>query len=215
LDNNVSMERLFNLVFPPECIFCGRGGYSFCLSCLFSCSVITHPVCIVCKKKAIDGFTHPWCLGEGVPTHLFSCLIHVGKIVECFKRSKSGFKEFASLKDMAKYGAIYSWKTGLYYPYDFIMVSIPLTKKKKKERGFNQVDFVCDQLKKTYGLRKQNSILTRDENGFISNLELVKGKCVLLVDDYMVSGDTLLGASKALYAAGASEVKCFTLSMVL
>jgi len=168
----------------------------------------------VCKDPAIDGLTHPWCLDVGIPTHLFSCLYHNGKVVKCFKRSKYGLKEFASLKEMAKYGVIYSWKTGLYYSYDYVMVPVSPSKKRLKERGFNQVGFICDELKKSYGLRNVNSILIRDENGFHikGNLAGVK---VLLVDDFLVTGKTLFDASKALYGAGVTEVKCFTLSMVL
>lgn len=208
------IEQVFDVLIPPECIFCRSVGSTFCLRCLRSCSVITYPVCVVCKRPAIDGLTHPWCLRENVPSHLFSCLIHGGKVAECFKRSKGGFKEFSSLKEMAKYGVIYSWKTGLYYSYDYVMIPIPLDKKTRKARGFNQVKFICDEMKKSYGLRYENSILIRDDIGFKVERDL-KGMKVLLVDDYLVSGRTLLDACRVLYAAGVVDVKCFTLSMVL
>jgi len=140
--------------------------------------------------------------------------------------------EFASLKRLADAGTTFASKTGLWYD-DFVIVSIPLSKRKEKDRGFNQVDHISKLLSEKMYLKIQNSILTRvkdtssqhgfgrkkrSENmkdAFKVNKKLVKDKKIVLVDDICTTGATFLSATKALYEVGAKEVRCFSLSRVI
>lgn len=225
------MENLFNTVFPPKCIFCGREGKSFCRVCLNTCNLFTQGVCIVCQKKSIDGLTHPSCNKDKAPSMLFGAYVYEGKAKECIKRSKYNSMEFDSLKDLSKEAVRYFWKIGYYFP-EYIVVSIPLSKRKYRQRGFNQADIISKELAKTFALKQENSILTRvkytkAQSGYgrkkrMENLKdafsassEAKNKKIILVDDVCTTSSTLLEASKALYNAGAEDVKCFTVARAI
>jgi len=113
---------------------------------------------------------------------------------------------------------------------DFTVVPIPVSKKREKTRGFNQVKIISEEIAKKFNLKIENSILARKketdvqhkhgreerfknlEEAFTANPKKVSGKKIVLVDDILTSGATFLEASKTLYKAGAKEVKCFALS---
>lgn len=225
------MENLFNTIFPPKCIFCGREGKSFCNVCLSVCKPLTHGVCIVCQENSVDGLTHPSCNNGSVPSMLFSAFVYKGKVKECIKRSKYNSMEFDSLKDLSLEAVRYFWKIGFYFP-EYVVVSIPLSRKKYRQRGFNQVDIISKKLAKRFVLKQDNSLLTRVKHtkaqagygkvkretnikGAFSASSKVEGKKIILVDDVCATGSTLLEASKALYNAGAEDVICFTVARAL
>ena len=225
------MEKLFNTVFPPKCIFCGWEGRSFCRICLNTCSLLTGGVCIVCQEKSIDGLTHPSCSKGGAPSMLFSAFVYEGKVKECIRRSKYNSMEFDSLKDLSKRAVKYFWKIGFYFP-EYIVVPIPLSRKQYRKRGFNQANIIAKELKKKFVLKQENSILirvkyTQAQSGYgkrkrrvnlkdaFSASSKAQNKKIMLVDDVCTTGTTLLEASKALYNAGAEDVKCFTIARAL
>lgn len=222
------MENLFNTIFPPKCIFCGREGRSFCRVCLNTCLLFTGGVCIVCQEESIDGLTHPSCNKNKAPSMLFSAYVYKDKVKECIKRSKYNSMEFDALKDLSKRAVRYFWKVGYYFP-GYVVVSIPLSRKKYRQRGFNQVDIISKELTKGFALKQDNSVLnrvkyTKAQTGYGRKMRMenlkdafsasskVKGKKIMLVDDVCTTGSTLLEASKALYNAGAEDVKCFTVA---
>lgn len=162
---------------------------------------------------------------------LFSAFVYEGKVKECIKRSKYHSMEFDSLKDLSKRAVKYFWKIGFYFP-EYTVVSVPLSRKRYKQRGFNQVDIISKELAKKFALKQENSILTRVKHtqaqsgygrrkrmqnlkGAFSASSKAKGKKIMLVDDVCATGSTLLEASKALYNAGAQDVKCFTIARAL
>ena len=109
------------------------------------------------------------------------------------------------------------------------MVSVPLHAKKEKYRGFNQTHILCGKISEKTGLvfqkegleRKRETIaqseLTPEERK--ENLKdafqatgIFSGKRILLVDDIFTTGTTCNECAKALYRAGAREVRVFCLA---
>lgn len=108
---------------------------------------------------------------------------------------------------------------------DYILVPIPLAKKRMKWRGFNQAEEIAKHLAKFLNLPLLNNVLVkikstppqvelsekeRKENlkgaFFCQHSELIKGKKVLLVDDIYTTGATMEEAGKTLKEAGAKEI---------
>lgn len=114
-----------------------------------------------------------------------------------------------------------------------ILIPIPLSKERRRERGFNQNELVAEQIilqnklrNKVAGLSKnfnllekvrhtvpQSSIKNRRKrmenlNGcfFVPQPEMVRGKNIILVDDVVTTGSTLREARAALLSAGARHV---------
>ncbi len=110
--------------------------------------------------------------------------------------------------------------------FDFVLVSIPLHKKKLKQRGFNQAEEIAKELSENLKLPVFNNILIKTKQT-PAQVELEKGerekniknvflcqepesminKKILLVDDIFTTGSTMEECARILKDAGAKEVR--------
>jgi ComF family protein len=108
------------------------------------------------------------------------------------------------------------------------VVAVPTSKPRLKQRGFDQAVIIAKEVARTLHLsmlsgalkRRRKDVpqvsLTRKER--LTNLQGafratgVFGRSVLLVDDVVTTGGTILAASAALEQAGARRVVAFTLA---
>ncbi|MBU1133277.1 hypothetical protein KKG08_03350, partial [Patescibacteria group bacterium] len=150
---------------------------------------------------------------------------------DCIRKSKYSQKEFMTLKRLSFDGVNIAYEWGLDCE-GYILVPVPISKNREKQRGFNQVDVIARSFSLKFKLKIDNSILIRVKdtktqhalsrrgrfNNVRGSFEVEKdlsGKKILLLDDICTTGATFLESSKALYGAGASEVRCFALSKKL
>lgn len=224
------MEKLVDLIFPRQCVFCGKHFRMICEACLQKCRVNFDENCIACDLPSPNGNTHKICFKELLPTNLFCCFEYIGYVEKCIKMSKYGFKEFAVLKELTEEGVKIALSINQASEYEnFVVVPIPLNKKRMRSRGFNQSEIIGKTLSKGFGLKMNAKLLKRVKNTVtqigMSRVERAKnvngafvadgftsGLNVLLVDDVCTTGATLIEASRALYKAGAFEVRCFVLA---
>lgn len=113
-----------------------------------------------------------------------------------------------------------------------VVVPVPLHKKRLRERGYNQSLLLARALAEVWQLSVREDVLVRTVNtrhqvrlskhermhnvaGAFAVPERARaelaGKRVLLVDDVMTTGSTLLACAKALHLAGAAQVQSVTL----
>ena len=223
------MENLINTIFPPKCLFCNEVGDIFCENCISNCNILPTQFCVVCDKPSEDGFTHQKCFRTGGEASRLICIYeYEGMVRDCIRKSKYSRKEFMALKRLSFEGVTIAFEWGLDFS-GFTIVPIPVSKKKEKSRGFNQVDVISRAFSIRFGLKIDNSILsrikdTKAQHGFGRQQRFlnVKGsfkvnknlseRKILLLDDICTTGATFLEASKVLYKANASEVWSFGLS---
>lgn len=106
--------------------------------------------------------------------------------------------------------------------HDYIMVAIPSSALKKEARGFNHVDLLFRDtgltlidvlLKETSTEQKTKSFHQRGEITFsLNNPGLISGQKVLIIDDIVTSGSSMIRAAELL-TAHAAEVTGFTISI--
>ncbi len=111
-----------------------------------------------------------------------------------------------------------------------MIVPVPLHKKRRRKRGFNQVRILAESLNRYFGTPVIDAIersrdtkaqfdLPRGERfknvyrAFkVFDQNAVKDKRILLIDDIYTTGATIIECSKALKSAGAKRVEILTLS---
>ena len=199
------MNNLLNLLFPEKCLFCGFTGSIFCPNCLSLCPRLKESKFYVGDLPVV------------------SCFSYEGIVRKCIKLSKFSSKQFLALKRLTGYGLSLSdsFSSG-------IVVPIPLSKKRLRERGFNQAEIIAKLFSQKYKLPIDAKILVRSKitshqyglsksqrhKNLCGAFEVrgkVSGMNIILIDDICTTGSTLLEAAKVFKAAGASDVAAFTL----
>ncbi|MFZ2522384.1 MAG: phosphoribosyltransferase family protein [Minisyncoccia bacterium] len=115
----------------------------------------------------------------------------------------------------------------------FVLIPIPITNAKRSERGYNQSEYVCRSIiendpehillyapqwfSKVKDTPSQSHSETKEErmknlsDSFEANPQ-VENKYVILIDDVVTTGSTLLEARKELLSKGAHDVLAFTIA---
>lgn len=114
-----------------------------------------------------------------------------------------------------------------------LILPIPLHRRRRQARGFNQSEILARPLSKISGVHFEGGVLartrdTRSQTGLtrrqrrlnlsraflVRKPHLVRGKTCLIIDDVMTTGATLNEAASALKACGAKKVMALTLARV-
>ena len=113
-----------------------------------------------------------------------------------------------------------------------LIVPVPLSKRRKIERGFNQAEVIADALARGTGIKVDANSLCRSQHSPIHRIgmdrkardlsvkdafkvarpKLVDNQSVLIVDDVFTTGATVSYCAKALKNSGARSVNVLTLA---
>lgn len=114
---------------------------------------------------------------------------------------------------------------------DPLLIPVPLSARRRSERGFNQAEVIAVGISKECGAKVDNNSLVRVahthshraamdrkareisvKNAFdVKRKNLIRGKDILLIDDVMTSGATASACAYSLKKAGAASVNVMTL----
>ena len=116
-----------------------------------------------------------------------------------------------------------------------LIMPVPLSAKRRAERGFNQAEYIADHVARKLGKPVDAHSLSRKvhtpmhrasmdkkarelsvKNAFaVIRPKLIEGRSIILVDDIFTSGATASNCAKALKKKGAVTVNVFTLARTL
>jgi ComF family protein len=204
-------EFLLDLIFPKFCLGCKKEGSFLCEDCFSTLEISTSHQKF--KGKNLADLYFP----VNYENFLVKKLIQNFKYPPLIKELK---KELAFL--IISHFLLLDKKPDF---SDFILVPIPLSKKKLKRRGFNQAEeiakelaeflkipLISDCLIKTKETKDQVELSEKERKEnvkgafFIKNKEKIVGKNVLLVDDVFTTGATIEEAARVLKEAGAKKI---------
>ncbi len=215
------LDTILNIIFPVNCISCGKKDSDLCLKCLsdspsaeresanwiFPLFDYRHPPI----KKSI------WLLkykGKKRLASVFAEIIY-DKILE----------ELSELSVMSNFR-------------EPILIPIPLSKKRYRERSYNQAELICKKLIEINNLRhgvdwklekdilikiketehqanikeRRDRLKNLSDSFAVKNPELIKNKNIILIDDVLTTGATLTEAKKILKQNGARKIIAFTVA---
>jgi len=214
-----------DLLFPPECALCRRGGSLLCERCVQLLPVADGQRCERCFVPIAHDALCAHCLAEA----------------PSFESVRSAFvleQGAGDLVHQLKYRGMSSLAApmaGLLHDCMLttrsadLVVPVPLHPGRDRSRGYNQSlllarhiarerSLVLDEkalrriratksLVKSMGREERRRIV---DGAFAANAAGVEGRDVLLVDDVVTTGATLDACARALLESGASRVRCIT-----
>lgn len=204
-----------NFLFPQKCLGCEKENEALCRECLAKIDMPSLP-------REGDIFSAAD-YGDEIAKKAIWMLKYRGA-----KNLAEPLAELLNTRCLTKLPARRSLDAGgeIKSTSDWLIVPIPLSKNRLKERGYNQAEliagylaekikipFCADALIKIKNTPTQVSIKNKKErlknlNGAfaIKNPELVERKNIILIDDVSTTGATLREAKKVLKLAGAKKV---------
>lgn len=216
-------------LFPPSCVGCGVAGSRLCSACGQQIQRIYPPYCQRCGQKNVaeEKSICDRCQTEPPEmTAIRSWALFGGPLRQALHRIKYQ-------RDIALAEVFARFMIGFLESQDWhidVVVPVPIGKKRKKQRGYNQAGLLAKPLALGLGLSYRPNALIRVREtvsqvgltlkqrrqnvggAFSSSPDLVENRIVLVVDDVVTSGSTLDACAKALWLAGAKNVYGLTLA---
>lgn len=223
-----------DFVFPKYCVNCRKLGEYICANCFSFISFDVAMICLVCNRASIDGLTHPGCKTKYAIDGAFCAVAYKGIV----KKLIYNFKYKPYLADLKNCLVELFYESVIQqeifqkaYKSLPIFVAIPLHASRLRKRGYNHAKLLAEGLSKMLNLklidilqRKKNTksqfglkLKDRKKNlkdAFIifPNTPIAQYPNILLVDDILTTGSTLLEAARILKRNGARRVWGLTLA---
>ena len=218
---NTIKNNILNVIFPVSCLSCKASGKDLCTTCLGDSPFAERETAKWIFP--IYDYRHP----------------QIKKALWLLKYK--GKKRLANIFAEILYGKIMEELSDLSVLENFteaVLIPIPLSRKRYRERRYNQAELICREIIKINDIRHgvymelENNVLikpketehqARIENRpqrlrniigsfSIKNAELVKNRNIILIDDITTTGATLNEARKILKQAGAKKIIAFTVA---
>ena len=228
LKTKTSFSFLLDLVFPRKCLGCKKEGDWFCPKCFSALTVRKDKVCPFCNQPGKANIACDSCRKEKSLKGVFVAGdYHDQALSEAIHFLKYKYCESVA-SSLAKfiYKSLAASLAKEFSPYsDWLLVPVPLHKKRWRQRGFNQSEILAKELVKWVNFKPGIDLIerryyTKPQVGLKAqerrkNLEgvfvvldplKVEGKRIVLLDDVVTTGSTMEECAKVLKAAGAKEV---------
>ncbi|MBP3489138.1 MAG: ComF family protein [Roseburia sp.] len=221
--------------YPPRCPVCDElsdTGGMLCMACTGRIQTVKEPVCKRCGKPLANE-RQEYCADCRKKKHAYrqgkAVFVYQGAIRSSMYRFKyAGRREYAAYyaKEAAKlYG---DWVKRNQIE---VIVPVPMYLRKRRQRGYNQAEVFARALGRELGLlvdagvvrRVKNTVPQKElndrervrnlKNAFQLASDIVKYKCILLVDDIYTTGSTVDEVTEVLLAGGVQCVYYICISI--
>lgn len=214
------LEKALTFIFPPACDFCGKIGEGY--------------LCKKCKEKLINSNiflnqlnSYPNKKNNFIDEHfyLFSYTEIIREKILQYK-----FNDKAYLSDTFFEFFVNNEKLYRFLKKYDIIGAVPISKSRKRERGYNQSELIARKIAKTLLIPFENVLIKTKNNSPQSNLnkkqrlenvknvykvqneQRIKEQNILLFDDIYTTGATANECARMLKQAGSKNVGILTIA---
>ena len=148
-----------DVLFPKRCVRCKKVGEYICSDCFARISFDTQLICLVCGKPSIDGLTHPKCQGKSTIDGAFCGVVYkdiIRKLLYQFKYEPYLTDLQPILSDLLYESLIQQQAFMQALATRPVLVPIPLSNKRLRQRGYNQAELYAKGLSEKLGLEIQH-----------------------------------------------------------
>jgi ComF family protein len=219
--------KFIDLVYPPECIGCGKIGFRCCPDCWDTRGLYGQDICRTCGKPLYSSLTCVNCISESSPLEKIRS---VGEYDGMLRNYILALKYHRNI-GLAELILPDLCRTLINSHFNFeMLIPVPLNKTRQRERGYNQVAIWGKLLEKMIGIPMDSSVILRVRNtisqvtlpaekrsenvrgAFSVKSDIVNGKNILLLDDVITTGATLIECATVLKNAGAKQISALTIA---
>lgn len=225
---------ILDVLFPKFCLNCAKEGNYLCQDCQSLLEVLEDNFCLCQKSKRLpEAGKCQQCRSKKL-NGLYCALSYQNHLV---KKLIQKFKYQPHIKELSKNLSSLITTHFLLLSLGFnnntikkkfsksILMPVPISKKKLKQRGFNQTEEIGKELAKFLKiplinknlikikeimpqteLKKQEREKNIKEAFSLKNKKEIKDKKILLIDDVYTTGSTMEECARILKEAGAEEV---------
>ena len=229
------LQTFIGLFFPKICLNCEKrlekNDQFLCSNCLESLNFL-EDICPVCGAPKTGGKcwvckTNNFHFEKARSLFMFNKIVQ--KLIHEFK--------YNEMTRIAKFFGEYSQEyLNKYQPFDHIdyIAPVPLHTVRKRDRGFNQAEFLTKEISKNMGWQHVPTLIKRKRftetqtklkkakrkdnvsNAFSVNPKInIKGRNILLIDDVFTTGATTNSIAEVLKEKQANKVFVFTIGRAL
>lgn len=201
-----TLEKIRLLLYPPKCLNCGEAIPSGCL-------------CDDCLEKIKPNETSFSLDGKNT-MRVISCQSYT----DGFRDSVQAFKFSGAYRMSDDFAELMRLNLEEWEIEADIITFVPMTKSRERKRGYNQAQRLAESLsakinvpclkllKKNRNNLVQHSLNAEERKRNVvgvydfSSENYIKDRTIILVDDIITTGATIIECAKVLYESGAKEV---------
>ncbi len=221
-------NHFLDFIFPVACVNCHKEGTYLCISCIKKIPRLDRQRCLVCQKPSPFGKTHTDCAKTKIDGIISALPYHDTVIKKLISTYKYNFVDLSDILGQFIIEEIRNQELNNFFK-DFIIVPVPLHKRRLRWRGFNQSLLLAQKLSVELQLPISTDLIARtrytrpqielkhDERkenikGAFAVNESVENKKILIIDDVVTTGSTLNELARILKKKNAHSVWAITLA---
>ena len=219
------LEATIGWLAPPRCIGCGAENLALCAACSTSEIVAYGERCGYCGRLSARAQTCEHCRRLGTPRFVWISTNYQATAQRLVQIYKFGHLRAASrpiATSMAQTLKNFNSPDTL-NAANYLVVPLPTATSRVRQRGFDHSCLLAKTVAREFGLEyyaglsrlgqtrqvgasRQARLAQQTNDYFVRQARRIKGRNILLIDDVVTTGGSLIAATKCLRTAGANHI---------